>query len=51
MAMTASPTWSLVESPNVTAWRLAGGDLILSRAMSLEGSAPTNVAGNAAVCP
>ena len=51
MAMTASPTWSLVESPKVTAWRLAGAELILSRAVSLEGSAPTKVAGNAAVWP
>ena len=51
MAMTASPTWSFVESPNVTGWRLLGGDLILSSAVSLLGSAPTNVAGNAAVCP
>ena len=51
MAMTASPTSSWVESPKVTAWRLAGGDWILSRAMSLSGSAPTRVAGRAVVCP
>ena len=51
MAMTASPTSSFVESPKVTGWRLAGGELILSRAVSLEGSAPTSVAGNAAVWP
>ena len=46
-AMTASPTWSLVEFPKVMAWRFDGGVLILSRATSLAGSAPTSVAGNA----
>ncbi len=51
MAITASPTSSLVESPKVTASRLAGGEVILSRAASLEGSAPTKVAGSAVVCP
>ena len=50
-AMTASPTWSWSESPNVMGWRFGGGESILSRATSLLGSAPTNVVGSAFVCP
>src|SRR5579872_453718 len=51
MAITASPTCRFLESPNVTACKLGGGELSLSSAASLDGSVPTIVAGRAAVCP